>query len=570
MSPARDRPPHERPRAAAAKRGRDPRFVLYPAKTATFKPVHARIYVQDPMIASAGTHGLADVLLPGEAYLGAGPRTSRVEVVDRDFDLGRTHPPALPLRSRDGFAVGGGPPATNHKFHQVNVWATITRTLEILEEPSVLGRPIPWAFAGGRLLVHPHAHREENAYYDRDARALVFGYYEARRKTVQSCLSHDIVTHELGHAVLDGLKPLYDEIDSPDQAGFHEYFGDALAMSSALTLRDVVIAAVRARPRRLPLRNLVSDIALEFGSRGEGGRPLRSAANTRRMRDLRGNWEEHDYSEVLTGAFYDLLRALYDDAVPRQLRFFKKTRIDGQVVVAALISAARRTTRMMLRALDYCPPAGITYRDYARAVLRADEVAYPVDDRGYRRVACDVLVRRGVLRSRADGAPEMRFTNQQFRPYDVDQLSATRSAAYAFVDANRELLLIPRDVDFRMLSLYRTRKVSAERFYPPREIVIEFGWPHAVALDRSVRKLLPGVDGNLWCGGTLVFDSVGNVLHYVAKLATPQRVRRYQRYLKYAADNGLLADRFTVRPREGGVRLVRAAARRHAGRRAGR
>lgn len=70
--------------------------------------------------------------------------------------------------------------------------------------------------------------------------------------------------------------------------------------------------------------NLVSDIALEFGSRGRGHQPLRSAANRRTLRDLRKNWEEHDYSEVLTGAFYDILRRLYADALPRAQKALKK------------------------------------------------------------------------------------------------------------------------------------------------------------------------------------------------------------------------------------------------------
>lgn len=540
---------------------------LYKPSTRAYRDIVARIYIEDPMATAGQGGGLTSIRLPGEPFLGAGPTSGRVEVVDRDASRGVLHAPVQPLRRGGGFAVGGRTPARNFKHHQVNVWATVTRTLNILEAPSVFGRRIPWAFPGGRLRIHPHARREENAYYDRETGALHFCYFDGAAGEIFTCLSHDIVTHELGHAVLDGLKPLYNEVESPDVAGFHEYFGDALAMVSALTLREVLQAVVRDRPRRLGAVNLVSDIALEFGSRGRGHQPLRSAANRRTLRELRANWEEHDYSEVLTGAFYDILCVLYADALPLAQKALKKRRRDGQVAMAALIGAANRACRMMLRALDYCPPAGLTYLDYARAILRADEVAYPVDDRGYRRMVFRVLRDRGILRVRAQGRPEVRLRNDDLREYDVDRLSATKTDAYVFLDANREALLIPRDVNFDVWSLYRTRKVSAGRYYPPREIIIEFGWSEAVPLRGRAYGPLDGQTQRLWCGGTLVFDSDGNVLHYAVKLATPARQRRLHAYLRYLAASGAFDDTLAVQQADGRARLLRKPARRHSRRR---
>ncbi|MFG0317689.1 MAG: hypothetical protein ACF8XB_10470, partial [Planctomycetota bacterium JB042] len=453
----------------------------------------------------------------------------------------------------------------------------------LIEDERALGRRVPWAFPGGRLTIHPHYGYGENAWYDRDAGALCFLSFDAADdgRRVHTCLSHDIVVHELGHAVLDGMKPLYNEVDGPDVAGFHEYFGDALAMSSALTMREVLLAVVRDRPQRLSARNVVSDIALEFGTAANGEGALRSGANTKTMRDVRGSWEEHDYSEVLSGVFNDVLVALYEAEIPRALEARRKRTIDGQVAMHALIKAARQTSRMMLRAIDYLPPAGMTYLDYARAVHRADEVAYPVDDRGYRRIVADAFRRRGVVRSRKDAAASVRLQNDAFRAYDVDRLAGTKTDAYVFLDANRETLGIPRDVNFAVTGLHRTRKRGPSGYYSPREIVIEYVWDEEVALDGRRFGGLNGATFTLWCGGTLVFDADGNVLHSVVRAGDAARRKRLRAYVAYLVEEGLLGDdehelslpaarrthRLTATVERGCVRVVRNPALRHEGRR---
>jgi len=177
-------------------------------------------------------------------------------------------------------------------------------------------------------------------------------------------------------------------------------------------------------------------------------------------------------------------------------------------------------------------------------------------------------VRRGVLPERrsAHGGPP--FANDRLREYDVERLAATPTDAYVFVDANRETLGIPRDVNFQVWSLYRTRKVSAGRYYPPREIVVEFGWTHEVPLEGRGFGKLKGEALSLWCGGTLVFDTDGNALHHTIKLATKERERRLREYIRYLVREEVLELRFAMVPEKGVMRLTRKAALRHAGRRA--
>ena len=51
---------------------------------------------------------------------------------------------------------------------------------------------------------------------------------------------------------------------------------------------------------------------------------------------------------------------------------------------------------------------------------------------------------------------------------------------------------------------------------------------------------LSGKTVPLWCGGTLVFDSIGNILHYTLKPATDDRRLRLQGYVEYLVANQLL------------------------------
>lgn len=504
---------------------------------------------QDPLVARrTGNYvGIRKLNLPGEPFLGAGPTSGRVAVVDYNGDLDQTFAPVQVLSEGNGFAVGRISVhhlERNFSFHQVNVWATVLRTLRMLESERVFGRPIPWAFNGGRLLILPHAGYWENAFYDRGTGALHFFYFEdPQGGPVFTCLSHDIVTHELGHAVLDGLKPYYNEVSSPDTAGFHEYFGDAVAMVSALTQREIAVLAAGDAPRKLSGQNLIAKIASQFGSAiyGTASRDyLRTADHKLTMDDIRGNWEEHDYSQVLSGTFYDVLKTLYEDEIPRQKERRKARRIDGQVCVASLINAADYTTRIMLRALDYCPPVDISYRDYAQAIIRADEVAYPTDERGYRRKVGEIMTKRRIIRQKRELQTCYRLKNASFHNYDIDIISATPTDAYRFLDANREELRIPRNVNFTVTSLYKTRKVSTERYYPPREVVLEFVWAEDLYLKGKRFGDLSGKSIPLWCGGTLVFDSIGNVLHYTLKPATDERRLRLQNYVEYLVANQLL------------------------------
>jgi hypothetical protein len=511
---------------------------------------------------------------------GSGPTGPHAVVVDHDADAGVTHAPAELLRN--GSFAGIGRLArerllADFRFHQVNAWAIVERTLALIEDPHLLARALPWAMSRGRLLLMPHAMHERNAYYDRHAGALRFGYFDASDGSrVHTCLSHDIVAHELGHAVLDGLKPLYHEVCSLQTAAFHEYFGDAVAMMASLATRETARVVTRGGPWRLDPRNVVSAIASEFGAEVRnlpGEDYLRGAWNRRTLRDLRGNASEHDASEVLTGVYYDLLSHLYPQIRRELEREHGVATSPGRrqyYAMRALNRAATQTAGVMFRALDYCPPVDLRFDEYARAVLRADAVAYPADESGLRKVLAWLFRQRGIRPPREP--PRLAATvRTRLRGIDIGAIVATPAGAYRFLDRERALFGIPYDANFAVTSVYRTSKLAKSGYRPPREDIIEFAWSEDVPLAGRRFGALAGTAAALPCGGTLVFDNAGNFLHLALVAADDKRRREFKAYLAQLVANGAIGVAGSDRTRtpirasieNGRVHLARVASLRH-------
>ena len=478
--------------------------------------------------------------------VGDGPTSARVAIVDYNADLDTRFAPARLLADGSGFRGIAGLKneriLDDFNFHQVNVWAIIEQVLTVLEDDTALGRPVPWASGLGRLLVLPHAGYDDNAFYDRDTGALHLFYFEGLDgKPVYTCLSHDIVTHELGHAVLDGLKPGYNEVSSAETAGFHEYFGDAIAMLASLKDREIAKLVTAGAPARLSARNVVSAIASEFGAAIHGLAEkdyLRGAWNKRKMSDLRGTFEEHDWSEILTGVYYDLLQYLYIRNLKEIVHEAGSKKRDQQQAIRALFRAAEQTASVMLRAIDYCPPVDLRYDEYARALLRADEVAYPNDSYGIRAELTRIFRRRGLKPTPEDPRARSDILHALRKAGDIDAITATPADAYRFLDEFRELFHIPFEANLSVVSVYRTKKRARSGYWPPRERVIEFTWSEDVLLKgrgfgELADTLLP-----LYCGGTLVFDGNGNFLHMALVLPTEERRKTLVQYARYLVRSG--------------------------------
>jgi hypothetical protein len=156
---------------------------------------------------------------------------------------------------------------------------------------------------------------QANAYYDREG--LKFFSFNAKGKTIDTCMSSDIVSHELGHALLDAIKPDMFSSASLESSGFHESFGDVISIFAALKHQQVVDILWAQTGGDLRKPNIVESVAEQFGLALNMGAGLRTAINNfnyTKPETLPNNApnnqlssECHSFSRVMTGAVYDVI-----------------------------------------------------------------------------------------------------------------------------------------------------------------------------------------------------------------------------------------------------------------------
>lgn len=482
-------------------------------------------YLQDPLVAeSKPGYGIVDTHVAWEPGITDGPTSSRFAVVDYNGDSGvlfetaKWDPKDMCFRDPNDIEVSGENPDTP-QFHQVNVWAVLQEALAFFEDSYALGRPVPFGFEGNRLIVVPHAGHGRNAFYDRASKSLQFYYFDTEdekgnRRRVNTCLSADIVRHEFGHAVLDGIRPLLHEGVRLETSAFHEYVGDLTAILCALRNNDFRDQLAASTQGRLSKADSLKGIAEEFGEAVRDKPYLRSAQNDKTMADVAHEATPHPISEVLTGAVFDFL-------VEIGSRYQERS---NSTAKQALWYACQRIQRMAVQPLDFLPPMDVTFRDYALAMLTAEKLSNPTDPRGYLPLLRDMFARRGILDADDDSLLEAPCCPDDGPRWNVfhgaDSISRSRAAAYRFLDDNRDKLLIPLHQDVVVADLYDANKRDRTSARLPRQIVLCYVWYEDVVPDGEEFGNFDGKVVRMPCGGTLVFDEHDRVLSWVRKPGT--------------------------------------------------
>jgi hypothetical protein len=254
----------------------------------------------------------------------------------------------------------------------------------------------------------------------------LFGYFPAEVNDPQvmpgglvfTCLSHDVIAHEMSHALLDGLHPHFAEPSNPDVLAFHEAFADIVALFQHFSHAEVLEREIARTRGDLATQNLLGQLAQEFGrSIGRYG-SLRDAIgkmnpDTREWEPLapdpaalRTTWEPHARGAILVAAVFDAFLTIYRARTDDLLRI--ATQGSGVLepgalhpdLVTRLASEAAKTANHVLgiciRALDYCPPVDIRFGDFLRAIITADVDAVRDDRLHYRVAFIEAFQRRGI------------------------------------------------------------------------------------------------------------------------------------------------------------------------------
>jgi hypothetical protein len=386
-----------------------------------------RVYAFDPSLSmDLETARLNEITLsvPWE-LLDPGPSGDYIEVVDHDPATGCYYAP-VDLNDQKLLAGDGlKPDAANPHFHQQMVYAVSMRTIRNFER--ALGRKALWAPQISensskdekyvrKLRIYPHALRESNAFYDPEKKALLFGYFPARRSTRQelyaggivfTCLSHDVVAHETTHALLDGMHRNFNLEGSLDMLAFHEAFADMVALFQHFSLPEVLRFEVTRTRGDLNMASRLAEIGQEFGRAVGLHQALRSAlGHTPDPAKLDAANEPHDRGAILVAAVFQAFLLIYARRTGDLLRI--ATSGTGVLPIGAIhpdlvnrladeaAKAAQHVLTICIRALDYCPPVDLTFGDYLRALITADYQVVPDDDLDYRVAFVEAFRKWGI------------------------------------------------------------------------------------------------------------------------------------------------------------------------------
>lgn len=233
-----------------------------------------------------------------------------------------------------------------------------------------------------------------NAYYDREG--LSFFHATVRGVAVYSGESPDVLTHELGHAVLDAVRPQLWDAASLEVAAFHESFADISAMLSGLHLLSVRKGVLADTSRRISRSSRMSRLAEQLGWAVRQIKPdavdpdcLRNAVNSFFYRPPEYlppsapasslSSQPHSFSRVFTGAWLDALAGMVDPE---------------SGTPASLLRAARDAGRLLVAAVRDARISSNYFAQVAAHMVRSDEALC----RGrYRAALSGAFVRRGVL-----------------------------------------------------------------------------------------------------------------------------------------------------------------------------
>lgn len=422
------------------------------AKSELPQEVESQMFVnpQDPLVTKPELMTLCSVKGFKE-----GPEGERVKIID--YGRAKAKP-----NLRGNFIY----PMNSTEFDQVNSFALVSKAFKMHED--LLGRKIHWAFPSEKLRLFPHAGEMANAYYSREEGCIkLFEFMRPDNgKIVKTCQSSDVVTHETGHATLDGAKPNFMTNFGFGVAGYHEAFADTTAMLVALQNDSIINRMLEATKGDLKKENIVSCLAEEFGDaihkndydpRNDSMQYLRNAINFFKQKPYKEmpfydhfnddtvlGLESHSYSRLFLGAGYDVLVGIYD-------KLKKEDNFDDQKF--ALMTARDIFAKIFTRALDFSPAGEVDFKDMALAMVKADKIDYEGKNR---EILEKVFIDRNILT--ADDLKKLDEDLKALPELVLPSTITSEAEITKFVEDNKQKLGLPENVTLKPAEGYGNSK----------------------------------------------------------------------------------------------------------------
>jgi hypothetical protein len=210
-----------------------------------------------------------------------------------------------------------------------------------------------WQGNRRKLLLRQDLGVDLNAFYDRDS--FSFFHQQVGSRVYYSAASTDVVSHEVGHGLLDSLRPDLWDANYLEVGAFHEAFGDCIAILTALDDAETRRKLLKAAPT-LRRKNFVEATAEELSKAIRLALPGHNAAAPRRalnsfkyqipstLPDDGGPGvlinEVHSFGMLFSGPFWDLIANLFE-AAPKhdEASLQVAARTAGRILVAGVRNA---------------------------------------------------------------------------------------------------------------------------------------------------------------------------------------------------------------------------------------
>ncbi len=211
-----------------------------------------------------------------------------------------------------------------------------------------------------------------NAFYDRQT--FSFFHQALGGDTFFSGASTDVVAHEVGHGLLDSVRPDFFDVNFLEVGALHEAFGDCIALLTALTDKPTRVGLLAAAPN-LRKRNFVESTAEDLSEGIRRFNPNHNAAEPRHAFNkfqfqipstLPSNGgpgelinEVHSFGMLFSGCFWDLLTNIFAAGTSQ--------------TEAALASAAALAGKILIAGLKAAVITPRFLQSAGRAMVLADE-----------------------------------------------------------------------------------------------------------------------------------------------------------------------------------------------------
>jgi hypothetical protein len=512
--------------------------------------------IKDPASSAEGEKMSEGFEIKHEDFFLDGPVTRRVAILDFDDKTGELRKPVAFVPAPKGKKISRYDVDTedifSDAFIQTSVFATVLRTMYLFERTNfpdhrdvpILGRKLVWAFDAPQLLVVPRAGQWANAFYERESHSLQFFYIpdpNNPQQTVFTCLSRDIVAHETGHAILDGIAPdLYDNL-TPQSLAMHEAIADLTALFMAFSSRSLTLEVLDKTDGSIEQTTAFSSIAEQVGRAidptGRAGylRPLfnQKTLNPKdESRDEEGkpnfidSVESHELSEVLSGALYSVMVDIHNE---KKVKYSQESGMsDFSASGKALAIGAEEFRRMIFRGLDYMPPGDASFADLARGIIAAEQTLYP-DDRQRQDWIKEQFVNRLIVEDASELDVETDVDYEGLKNVDIGILAESDWAAYEFANNpdNRRFLRIPDGVSsFVIRPRLDVKKpyIDADgNFQTRHECLFKVFWNQKEDNPKNLLQMLPK-ERQVTMGTTLAID--WDTKKVIARLTTDQHPRQ--------------------------------------------